>query len=339
MKRTEIAFRLRIWLAELALLAYPVMIIGQAGIQGSWIYTDPYGEMAMQITASTISINGQTYPYSAQGNVLMINEGAVTTPYPYLLDGNRLTIEFPGGMEILFNRKTEGTSMKGQLPQSMTGPSATGGQRPSSLSGRWIFRSQQGQLELEFITDNQLSFNGETISYQLKEGIIQAMGDYGWIDYPYTISQNNLTVTFPDGTQIPFSRAGSASVNQQNENQLATTGQPPAAGAVWQLRGALCSWSGSSNDYSSYSRTQKIVFDGQGNFQFGTESSFSGDAGMAYSGNPNVQTGTYSIGDRTVTLRFQDGNVYEVGINMRQDNGMITELMYNGTLYATGLCQ
>ncbi|HDS06289.1 MAG TPA: hypothetical protein ENO05_01560, partial [Bacteroides sp.] len=223
MKRTEIAFRLRIWLAELALLAYPVMIIGQAGIQGSWIYTDPYGEMAMQITASTISINGQTYPYSAQGNVLMINEGAVTTPYPYLLDGNRLTIEFPGGMEILFNRKTEGTSMKGQLPQSMTGPSATGGQRPSSLSGRWIFRSQQGQLELEFITDNQLSFNGETISYQLKEGIIQAMGDYGWIDYPYTISQNNLTVTFPDGTQIPFSRAGSASVNQQNENQLATT--------------------------------------------------------------------------------------------------------------------
>jgi len=33
------------------------------------------------------------------------------------------------------------------------------------------------------------------------------------------------------------------------------------------------------------------------------------------------------------------GSVYEVKINMVQDNGMITELMYSGTLYATGLCE
>ncbi|MBN2699407.1 MAG: hypothetical protein JXR52_11335 [Bacteroidales bacterium] len=325
----------------LVILAMPAMILGQGGLPGTWKYSDPNGEMIMQITATTITLNNQTFPYQAQGNVLMINEGAVTTPYPYMLDGNRLTIEFPGGMEAVFTRGATGSTMQGQLPTSMSRSSAGTGQgSPSStLSGKWIFQSQQGQLILDFLSSNQLSFNGETTQYQLRQGVIQAMGDYGWIDYPYTLSGNTLSITFPDGTNIPFNRASSAPVNQQYGYQQGMNRPQDAGGSVWQLRGALCSWSGSSNDYSSYSSTQKIVFDGQGTFQFGTESSFSGDAGMAYSGNPNVQTGTYSVGNNTVTLRFQDGSVYEVQIHMRQDNGMITELMHNGTLFATGLCE
>ena len=123
-------------------------------------------------------------------------------------------------------------------------------------------------------------------------------------------------------------------MNQQGNNQQTTGG-----GLTWQLKGALCSWSGSSNSSSSYSRTQKIVFDGHGNFQFGSESSFSSNAGIAYGGNPNIKTGKYNVGESTVTLYYQDGDIYEFKINMRQDNGMITELMYSGTLYATGLCE
>jgi hypothetical protein len=164
------------------------------------------------------------------------------------------------------------------------------------------------------------------------------MGDYGWIDYPYTLNQGLLTITFPDGTQIPFNKASSSAMSQQGMNQQGTN-QQGGGGSTWQLRGALCSYSGSSNSYSSYSRTQKIVFDGQGNFQVGSEAGFSSDAGIAYSGNPNVSIGTYSVGENTVTLYYQDGSVYEFKINIRQNNGMITELMYGGTLYATGLCE
>ena len=115
--------------------------------------------------------------------------------------------------------------------------------------------------------------------------------------------------------------------------------QTAAGGSTWQLKGSLCSWSGSSNSTSSYSRTQKIVFDGQGNFQFGSEGSFSSGAGIAYSGNPNVETGTYSVGESAVTLYYSSGKTYIFKINMRQDSGMITELMYSGTLYAKGLCE
>jgi hypothetical protein len=323
-------------LALLLMLAVPTITFGQGGLLGSWKYVYTGGEMTMQINASTIVINSQSFQYKAQGNVLMINEGTTTTPYPYMLDGNQLTLEYPDGLEVVFIRSAADAPPQGQLPQSMSKPSGgiEQGQQASTLSGRWLFQSQQGQLVLEFLSGNQLSFNGETTQYQLKEGVIQAMGDYGWIDYPYTLSQGTLTITFPDGTRFPFTRTSSTPANQQG-----TTEQTAGGGSTWQLKGALCSWSGSSNDYSSYSRTQKIVFDGQGNFQFGSEGSFSSDAGIAYSGNPNVETGTYSVGENTVTLNYRSGETYQFKINIRQDNGMITELMYDGTLYATGLCE
>jgi len=323
------------------MLAVPTITFGQGGLLGSWKYVSPGGEMIVQISASTIVINSQSFPYKAQGNVLMINEGATTTPYPYMLNGNQLTLEFPGGMEVVFTRSAAVTPSQGQLPQSMSKPSGGMGQeqKASTLSGRWLFQSQQGQVVLEFLSASQLTFNGETTQYQLKESIIQAMGDYGWIDYPYSLNQGTLTVTFPDGSRLPFIKTSTTAANQQGINQQGINQQTAGVGSTWQLKGALCSWSGSSNSSSSYSRTQKIVFDGQGNFQFGNESSFSSGAGIAYGGNPNVKTGKYSVGEKTVTLYYQDGDKYEFKINMRQDNGMITELMYSGTLFATGPCE
>ena len=323
-------------LALLLMLAVPSIIFGQDGLFGSWKYVSQSGEMTMQINASTIIINSQSFPYKAQGNVLMINEGTTTTPYPYMLDGNNLTLEFPGGMEVVFTRDAAGAPPQGQLPQSMSKPSGGmgQGQQASTLSGKWLFQSQQGQLVLEFLSASQLSFNGETTQYQLKEGIIQAMGDYGWIDYPYTLNQGTLNITFPDGTRLPFTRTSSTATNQQGTNQQTARG-----GSTWKLKGTLCSWSGSSNSSSGYSRTRKLVFDGQGNYQFGSESSFSSDAGIAYGENPNVERGTYSVGETTVTLYSQSGESYQLQVNMRQNNGMITELMYGETLYATGLCE
>ena len=200
-------------MALLITLAEPATAPGQEGLAGQWKYVTAAGEMIMQINASTIMINNQTFPYTAQGNVLMINEGTVTTPYPYMLDGNRLALEFPGGTEIVFTRSEAGAAPQnqGQLPQSMVRPSSvTGqGQNSSALSGKWLFQSQQGQMILEFLSASQLSFNGETTQYQLKEGVIQAMGDLGWIDYPYTLSQGTLTITFPDGSRFPFTRSSS----------------------------------------------------------------------------------------------------------------------------------
>ena len=324
---------------SVVMLLLPAITYSQGGLLGSWKYSSPAGEMNMKIEAGTIVINNQTFPYKAEGNVLMINEGNTTTPYPFMLDGNQLTIEFPGGVEIVFTRQETGSPKQGQLPQSMARPSGGPGQQGTSLSGKWLYQSPQGQLVLEFLSKDQLTFNGETTRYQLKEGVIQAMGDYGWIDYPYTLNQGVLTVTFPDGTRVPFSKTSVAPANQPGGFQQGTGQQSAAGGAVWQLRGSLCSWSDSSGSGSSFYTTQKMVTDGQGHFQFGSESSFSGDAGIAYSGNPNIKRGTYSVGESIVTFVFEDGDTYQLKINMRQDNGMITELMLGEKLFAKALCE
>ena len=154
----------RLKLLPLMLLpAFPLIALSQGGLSGSWKYVSPAGEMNMQINASTIVINNQSFPYRVQGNVLMINEGTVTTSYPYMLDGNNLTLEFPGGMELVFTRTSDAAQPQGQLPQSLSRPSAGSGldKQSSGLSGRWMFQNQQGQLVLEFLSASQLTFNGE----------------------------------------------------------------------------------------------------------------------------------------------------------------------------------
>ena len=474
-------------LSLLIMLMLPAIADGQGSLLGTWKYTYPNGEMIMQIDPSTILINGQSFQYKAQGNVLMINEGNKTTPYPYMLDGDNLTLEWPDGSQFVFTRSTTGTSPGNQQPQNMSNPSTgiqqgpqstslsgtyilasgqttltlvlnqtassisgsltsttgagyqlqgqvaqgvgtgvcrgdgssvffeayasgneltlgliepdqsnkpdynkvqtlvfsrqsgqgssqnqtgniTGqlfgskqpgqqdnnmqnrqsdndqqnydqGQQGSNLIGTWIFQNQQGQLLLEFKSVSQLTLNGETTQYQLKQGVIQAMGDNGWIDYPYTMYQGVLTITFPDGTQIPFTRSSSAAMNQQGMNQQGTNQRTGGGGSTWQLSGTLCSWSGSSNSTSSYSSTRKLIFDGQGNYQFGREGSFSGDDGLAYSGDPNVETGTYSIGESTVTLYNQSGQTYQFQIKIRENNGTISCIEYEGALYSTTLCE
>ena len=39
-----------------------------------------------------------------------------------------------------------------------------------------------------------------------------------------------------------------------------------------------------------------------------------------------------------IILKFGNGEQGVATVNMRQDDGRITEYMYDGTLYASGLC-
>jgi hypothetical protein len=309
----------------------PRAIIAQGDLNGNWKYVYNGGEMTMQIAGNTISIDGVSYSCKKDNNNILIFEQSSFTTYPYSLNGNQLTLTFPDGSRIIFTRESVKSTSSDPLSKIIQKPGADKS-TVSSLIGKWLFQSSEGELVLEFLSNNQLSLNGESTQYQLNEGIIQAMGDNGWVDYPYSISQGKLLVTFPGGTQMLFTKASSGISNEQ------VSGNPSSTGAVWQLQGTLCYWSGSSGSSSSYSRTERISFDGKGNFTFGNESSFSGNAGIAYGSNPNVQRGTYHVEDKSVILQFQSGESIRVSINMRQDNGKITELMYNGKLYATSLC-
>lgn len=202
----------------------------------------------------------------------------------------------------------------------------------NSLLGNWTCQGDGGTTSLSFQSTSSLLYDGEMSSYRLQGDAIMVQGDWGEEVYRYTLKGNRLQVIFPEGDRISCKRVTAASRQAENGNR--------AQGGDAQLRGRLCQWSGSSSSYSgsSYSRTASIEFDGQGNALYSSESSYSGNAGMAY-GNSGGTRGQYRVEGDQVTIRLEDGSNVVARVNMRQNDGRITELMANGKLWATGLCQ
>lgn len=199
-----------------------------------------------------------------------------------------------------------------------------------SLIGTWKYETVYGVTQITFNKDNTVIIDGETSKYVIQGNYIIVDDAYGSYSYPYQFRNGNLVLTFQDGSEVEFQKAGQVS-RQHTETQ---------GGNVGQLYGKLCFYSGSSSTYSSYSRMEYIYFDGNGRFQFWKETSYSSDAGLAYGSDqdPNY-VGSYSVNGNVVTMTFDSGHTNTLKVYMRQNNGRITELMYKDKLYATGLCE
>lgn len=195
------------------------------------------------------------------------------------------------------------------------------------LIGSW----HCGRTSLVFKSDSVLVYDGEQLQYRKGKNILQVQQDYGIVDYPFVLSGDRLDVTFPDRSVLRCSRAAAAPGRR-------SAGSAKPSGSTAQLRGMLCRWSGSSGMSGSYSSSTRVRFDGAGRFTYGTESSFSGSSGSGYGSGPG-SGGTYRVSGDSVHLTFSDGSTGTATVNMRQNDGRITELMFNGQLYAAGLCE
>jgi hypothetical protein len=202
---------------------------------------------------------------------------------------------------------------------------AQSGTKPT---GNWLCQSEYGNVSLNFISDNQLMYDGEKLNYTISGNTLRVNSEYGWVDYPFELDGKQLIITFPEGYRLLF--------NQVEANQ--NKGFSGSDGNAY-LSGTLCEYGSSSSysTYSSYSHTNWVYFDGNGNFKYGSQSSYSGDGG-SYNGGDSPETGTYKISGNQVFLTFTDGTSVKLTINIKQDDGRITELMYGDKLYATSLC-
>ena len=222
------------------------------------------------------------------------------------------------------------------IPHPISAASKQSKPTSGSLIGTWQCTGHFGNAPLVFESQNHMVFNGDPASYHLVPGAIRVQEDYGSVDYAYILRGNNLSVTFPDGAQMECVKVSGGGRKADDAGEK-SRGGAAGNGSNGQLMGMLCSWSGSSTSGSGYSRTTRVAFDGQGRFRYGSESSFSSDSGQAY-GKGGVNHGTYRVSGSKVYLTFSDGSTVAAQVHMKQNNGMITELMFNGTLYAKGLC-
>lgn len=88
-----------------------------------------------------------------------------------------------------------------------------------------------------------------------------------------------------------------------------------------------------------YEHTEWIRFDGRGNWAYGSEASFSGTEGLFYSGNQGAEmTGRYRIQGNQIYYQSNSGEQGVAQVHFRQPDGRITEIMVDGKLFATSLC-
>jgi hypothetical protein len=218
----------------------------------------------------------------------------------------------------------------------------------TALTGDWQCTSMLGASTLSFASDSRLVMDGQSYSYSLGQDVIHIQGMLGVSDYSYQLSGNDLLLVYPIGLKLqcrksdggvasgrPGYGGGQPGVSGGGAGRAQTSGQER------QLRGTLCSYSGSSSSYgsySSYSTTKWAKFDGQGRFTYGSESSFQSSDGI-YANPGGSQGGRYKVNGDRVQLFYDEGGSDFATVSMRQNSGQITELKYGGDLYATSLCQ
>jgi hypothetical protein len=179
---------------------------------------------------------------------------------------------------------------------------------------------------------------GQPFSYKLLEGnTLQISNGSATDTYNYKLGKDKLQLSYRDGSTFDCTRQSAGSKPGGLLNRSGT-GQTQTGGNEWQLRGTFCHYSGSSSYGSSYSSTSSITFDGQGRWSMGSESSFSGDAGSAYSGGGVDNSGTYRVNGRQVIYTTASGEQGVARVNMQQNDGRITEIYVDQDLYSPSLC-
>ncbi len=194
------------------------------------------------------------------------------------------------------------------------------------LVGMWQCKLGNKVLALGILPNGRLGLETLSGAYRLRPGKLQVFQGAAWVSYPYRLkkkrrrSADRLSITLPNKKKLRCTRISTKKVRQ--------------------LRGMLCSWSGSSNAYSgtSSSRSKRVYFDGRGWFTFTSESSFSSKSGLAYS-KSKAKIGLYRVVGKRIVVTFHTGALGVGHVHMRQRSGRITEFKYSGTLFATALCK
>jgi hypothetical protein len=213
--------------------------------------------------------------------------------------------------------------------QSGAGVRSGGGQ--GTLLGSWRCQTAEGPAQLQFLSQDQLVYNGERAQYSLVQGAVRVMGEYGPTDYRYSLSGDDLSVTDPYGQSMQCQRQA------QGERARAAAGGG-GTGMEQLLQGEKCAYSSSPD--GGFSTTRRIYFDGNGRFVYGTLSEVGTPEVIGY-GQGQGDPGSYRVlgsdrGDE-VHLTFDNGSQVVVYVH-HVYQGMIMELWYDDMVYAPGLC-
>jgi len=314
-------------------------------VRGTWVSVDAIETPNHKIDSSEVLVK-------AHGDARVHFQ--ISKPQKGWPVGNyRLDVSVAGKFvtSIPFSVESAPTLAQAPTPSSekkskgLRAPQASGAS--DGLLGRWKCSNAYGVASLEFQAGNRLVYEGESMTYKQGPGVLSVQEEDGPAEYRYALKGDVLQIVFPEGDRMECRRVLApegtprGGIDSTVGSSSPVPGQPSGggSGSTHALQGWFCSYGGSSGSSSSYSRSTRVFFDGQGGFSYSQESSFSSGAGLAYgSRGGGANSGRYRVEGNRVVLTFGDGSSGVANVYNRAGNGRITELMYNGQLYAPQLC-
>ena len=199
----------------------------------------------------------------------------------------------------------------------------------SQLSGKWSAVDEGNRVYLEFLSQTQLRYDGDTVEYKIIADRIRVFDVYGgYVDYPYNIKDGNLYVIFPQDYTVKFSKVKKTSKQTRDYSKIRGDNQ--------LLQGRLCSYSSSYN--GGYSHSDRLYFDGYGKYSSDAQTYSTGESGNYVNESASANGGSYKVVGDTIYIQTADGSSFQGKVIEQKSSGRITGINVNGNIFASGLC-
>jgi hypothetical protein len=266
---------------------------------------------------------------------------------------------------VLFGAGTGAMAQEPTQGKAVEAEAAAGKDPASRLLGTWECLLPGGKSILVFESKTHLNIDGERVKYTLVPGAIRVQDESGTQEYPYALQGKVLTIAFPEGFELEFTRVSDSTKYTGGEYLEETdagteagdsgeggAGQPskeggagrsPAGGGDADLMRHFAGtwWSATKNTETHVTLTPDgLYFEDYESSYSGTTTDQYGNPDMSWGGaNQQNAQGTWSVqGTReqgTITILLQNGNQREINYRVHVENGQVywSEYYFNGDLY------
>lgn len=262
-------------------------------LTGIWQNNQSGYQMTLMLNADgSGEFDGEMIKYTSQANKLSLVQDGQTTVYTFILQGNSLTLS-GGDLDgsIVFTKGgTQNTQLvQTQIPQSIQ-QQTTISQNANEVIGVW---SGNGE-SVEFKSNGQCSYAGNTFQYQVSQGQITLITPQGNAMLTYSVKGNQLTLS-ANGQQFTYTK-GAGNVGQAPAQNQAGGGR-----VAQELVGKWCWTNVNSTNTGGSSSSECIVLNGNGTFEYASERSMDTNTSSFYAGTSSQGSdrGTWWVqGDR-----------------------------------------
>ncbi len=291
----------------------------------------------------SLTFQGQSFPVQAraQGGQLQgaFSAGGQQYTFQAAVQGTSMTLVSDGNTYQL-TRQGGAPAPANPLAQQRAAPAAAAPTGGSGLLGQWSCQTPEGPAQLNFVSNSQLTYNGESAPYEIAGNVLRVPGEWGPVDYRFQLQGDRLTINGPDASTSQCQRGqGGGQGGQQMGGAVAG-----GTGLEAHLQGLLCSYSSSPD--GGYSTQHLLQFNGQGRFWYGVETAWDIPAttGVSRNWDNGENVGSYQVTGASkgaaVYLRFADGQVGTARVYHVYQGSEIMELFLEGPdrHYGKSLC-